>query len=390
MSSSRAPRTRGEWGPESLLTALSSERRRIAIRVLAQRAPLEFGELVDGVVRVEKGDDYTSGERKSVYAALNQSHRDKLADADVINVPERESGIIQRGSAFEAALEVLDTARTAAGEMTSRSEPVIDGEDVDRIRTLVDRVVRSRNDATPVFYAVTGSHMYGFPDEDSDFDVRGFHVVDDAEFLKLDGPREQFAINRDGTTEGFEAYADVDFVSYELKKFGSLLYAANFNALETVFEGIEVVNGAPLETESLRTLVREELPMDVPETYYGMARSNYSRFHDPDSGDDRPSAKTYLYVIRGLLAGEYVRRERDVLADVTDLAEWWGDDDLRALVDDLIAAKRAGESPTTEPRLASRADDWCARLFDEATPRDGVDKTRYRERLNDWMLRVRA
>lgn len=272
--------------------------------------------------------------------------------------------------------------------MTSRSEPSIDGDDVDRIRTLVDRAVRSRNDATPAFYAVTGSHVYGFPDEDSDLDVRGFHVVDDAEYLRLEGPREQYAVNRDGTTDGFEAYADLDFVSYELKKFGSLLHAANFNAFETVFEGVGVLNGIPREMRSLRTLVREELPLDVRRTYRGMARSNYSRLPDPGPGDDHPSAKLYLYVIRGVLAGEYVRREGEIAADVTDLADWWGDDDLRALVDELIAAKRAGGSATT--RLASKADDWCARLFDGTAPCDDVDKTRYRDRLDDWMLSVRA
>ena len=138
---------------------------------------------------------------------------------------------------------------------------MISPEDIDRIWTVIDRVVRSQNGGTPVFYAVTGSHMYGFPSEDSDIDVRGFHVVDDAEYLKLESPQEQYTINQDGTTDGLEAYADLDFVSYELKKFTSLLYAANFNALETVFEGIEVMNGAPLELQSLRTLVCEEFPL---------------------------------------------------------------------------------------------------------------------------------
>ena len=95
-------------------------------------------------------------------------------------------------------------------------------------------------------------------------------------------------------------------------------------------------------------------------------------------------------MIRGLLASEYVRREADILADVTDLAEWWDDVNLRTLVDELIRAKREGESLTTSSRLALKADDWITQRLDEGDPSGDVDKTWYRDQLDDWMLNVRT
>lgn len=263
--------------------------------------------------------------------------------------------------------------------------------DTERIRTAIDRAVRPQDDASPVYYTVTGSHIYGFPSEDGgDIDVRGFHLAPAESYLKLNTPREQFVVNQDGVTEGFEDYADIDLVSYELKKFTSLLYSANYNVLEVVFEGTEIMNGSPLEIQSLRALIEEELPLDVPKTYFGMAKSNYWKFLNPNSGKYRPTAKKYLYVIRGLLGSEYTRQEATIQADITNLAAWWGDDDLQALVTELIETKRASEKAMTTNEQADRADAWITRLFNHAEPPEEVDKTRYQERLNDWMLKVRA
>lgn len=260
------------------------------------------------------------------------------------------------------------------------------------IETVIDRAVRPNEQSKPAFYAVTGSHIYGFPSEEGgDVDVRGFHLADGERYMGLDTPQEQYIVNQDGTTEGFEAYADIDLVSYELKKFGSLLYSANFNVLETVFCGDEVINGIPLEMESLRALIRDELPMDVPKTYFGMAKSNYWKFLNPEKGKYRPTAKKYLYVIRGLLASEYVRHEATIEADITDLSEWYGDAAITQIVFDLIDAKRDHEKTEIEGTdLAEAADEWIPRLFNEVEPPEQVDKDDYRSKLDDWMLKVRA
>lgn len=262
--------------------------------------------------------------------------------------------------------------------------------DPERIERVIDKAVRrSGEDARPAFYAVTGSHIYGFPSEEgSDVDVRGFHVAKTERYALLESPREQIVVNQDGLTEGFEDYPEIDLVSYELKKFGQLLYKANFNVLEVVFEGDEIVNSVPLEIAALRQLVEDRLPMDVPRTYFGMAKSNYWKHLNPNRESYNPTAKKFLYVLRGLMAAQYVGRERTIEADVRELSEYvLGNTDL---VDELIAVKREAESAEVGEDLAARADETITRLFNEAEPPAKVDKSEYRQALDDWMLKVRA
>lgn len=262
--------------------------------------------------------------------------------------------------------------------------------DPERIERVIDRAVsQSGDNARPAFYAVTGSHIYGFPSENGgDVDVRGFHVADARRYALLDEPREQIVVNQDGLTEGFEDFPEIDLVSYELKKFGQLLFDANFNVLEVVFAGEEVINAVPEEMAALRRLVEDRLPMDVPRTYVGMAKSNYRTHLDPNRDSYAPTAKRFLYVLRGLMAAEYVQRERTIEADVRVLSEYvLGGTNL---VDDLIAVKRDAESAEVDEDLAARADETITRLFDESEPPENVDKSEYRVALNDWMLNIRA
>lgn len=262
--------------------------------------------------------------------------------------------------------------------------------DDDRIERVIDKAVRqSGEDARPAFYAVTGSHIYGFPSQEGgDVDVRGFHVTDGLRYASLDEPREQIVVNQGDLTEGFEAYPEVDLVSYELKKFGSLLYSANFNVLEVVFDGIEVVNGVPLELSALRSLIEERLPLDVPKSYVGMARTNYWKHLNPNKSSYTPTAKKYLYVLRGLLAAQYVAQERTITADVSVLSDHvLGDTEL---VDELVAVKREAETVRVDDDLASRADEAIAAQFNAVDPPESVDKEDYREAIDDWMRKVRA
>lgn len=259
----------------------------------------------------------------------------------------------------------------------------------DTIRTMIDKAVRTTDEnATPAFAAVTGSHIYGFPSESGgDVDVRGFHLVDGNRYLRLDGPQEQYIINQDGTTEGFEDYAEIDLVSYELKKFTSLVYSCNFNVLEVIFCGDEIINGVPLELRRLKQIITEELPSGVPQTYVGMAKSNYYKFLNPNKDTYRPTAKKFLYVLRGLIAAQHVTDERTIVADVHDLAEWHGE--YTALVEELIEIKHTGERETVDDALAERADTAIATLFGEVDPADDMDKTDFKTELNEWMLKVR-
>src|SRR5262249_45987153 len=64
-----------------------------------------------------------------------------------------------------------------------------------------------------VFATISGAHLYGFPSPDSDFDVRGVHVLPLKEVVGLQiGPE---TIEKSGVRDGLE----MDLVTHDAKKF---------------------------------------------------------------------------------------------------------------------------------------------------------------------------
>src|SRR3954467_1588060 len=77
-----------------------------------------------------------------------------------------------------------------------------------------------------LFATVSGAHLYGFPSPDSDFDLRGAHVLPPELVVGLDeGPE---------TLEVAERRPDfeLDLVTHDVKKFFSLLLRKNGYVLE--------------------------------------------------------------------------------------------------------------------------------------------------------------
>lgn len=244
------------------------------------------------------------------------------------------------------------------------------------------------DEGEPGFYAVAGSHVYGFADDDSDVDLRGFHVADAARYLLLDQPAEQVSVDPERAATS-TPQADVDVVSYELRTFATHLARANFTTLELVFDGLVVADEYPADLDALRSLVEEYLPLDVPSQYVGMARHQYERSLAASTLSENPSAKEYLYGVRGLLAAHYVAEVRTIESDVRALSEAvLGDTDV---VDALVAAKR-GESDL-DGDLAADAERLMGELLETAPAGDTDnqrDKAAYRAALDEWMLDVRG
>src|SRR6185369_14541359 len=77
-----------------------------------------------------------------------------------------------------------------------------------------------------VFVTVSGSHLYGFPSVDSDYDLRGSHLLPGEAFWGLDDPVET-AEPKVETEVGL-----VEIVSHDLRKFARLLLKRNGYVLE--------------------------------------------------------------------------------------------------------------------------------------------------------------
>ncbi len=243
------------------------------------------------------------------------------------------------------------------------------------------------DDQEPLFYALSGSHLYGFPSkEGGDIDIRGFHMTDSEEFLKLGASEEQVEIEKEWESS-FEQ-SKMDLVSYELKKFGHLVFKTNFNVLEWLSGDNIVWNRREEEIEELRQKLEEHLPADVPYHYKGMAKQNYNRFLVESSGSYKPTAKKYLYVLRGLLGAKYIQENETIEPDITKLADYLLSKEDAKIIDDLIQEKQK-EKSEADPETASRADDLIQRLFDEVEAESSKDDEKLTEQINEWMLDVR-
>lgn len=177
-----------------------------------------------------------------------------------------------------------------------------------------------------VFATVSGAHLYGFPSPDSDYDLRGCHVLPLREVVGLDTGRETVEISAED--DGFE----LDLVTHDARKFFGLLLKKNGYVLEQLYSPL-VVHSTP-EHEELKSIARGCVTRFHAHHYFGFAETQWKLFDK-----ERPRrVKPLLYVYRVLLTGIRLMRTGEVEANLVRLNE----EARLGHVDELIARKLAG------------------------------------------------
>src|SRR3712207_2330896 len=80
-----------------------------------------------------------------------------------------------------------------------------------------------------LFATVSGAHLYGFPSPDSDYDLRGVHVLPAREVVGLYPPRETIEASAE-----YDGLA-IDLVMHDVRKFFALLLKRNGYVLEQLY-----------------------------------------------------------------------------------------------------------------------------------------------------------
>ena len=160
------------------------------------------------------------------------------------------------------------------------------------IISAIKRTVSVEQAGYVLYATLSGSHLYGFASEDSDYDYRGCYAMDPHHLLGLHRKRDVIEIKE-----------PADIVLFEAKKEIRLALKGNCNVLEHI-------NAIPVystpEFLQMRTLLNECWGRNgVYKSYRGMATFNYKKFISREGGVLRKTAspKKYLYVLRGLMAG---------------------------------------------------------------------------------------
>ena len=92
-----------------------------------------------------------------------------------------------------------------------------------------------------VFVTISGAHLYGFPSPDSDYDLRGVHLLPLPEVVGLKTAEE--TVERSGIHDGLE----IDLVTHDAKKFFGLMLKKYGYVLEQGFSPL-VVHTTPEHT----------------------------------------------------------------------------------------------------------------------------------------------
>src|SRR2546428_2711919 len=85
-----------------------------------------------------------------------------------------------------------------------------------------------------LFATISGAHLYGFPSRDSEFDLRGAHILPLEKVVGLDVKHERIESSK--VIKGLE----MDIVSHDVRKFCSLLLKKNCYVLEQRFPPLVV------------------------------------------------------------------------------------------------------------------------------------------------------
>src|SRR3954471_18438922 len=182
-----------------------------------------------------------------------------------------------------------------------------------------------------LFVTISGAHLYGFPSPDSDYDLRGVHILPAEDVLGLNEPRETIEISR--VTDGLE----LDLVTHDAKKFFTLMLKKNGYVLEQLFSPL-VVHTTPQHSELIeigKTCVTRYHAYH----YLGFAETQWKLF---EKGNPR-RVKPLLYVSRVLLTGIHLMRTGVVEANLLTLNQTY----RLPYVPDLVVRKLAGPEQST-------------------------------------------
>lgn len=226
---------------------------------------------------------------------------------------------------------------------------------------------------TLVQCAITGAHIYGFPSEDSDLDIKGMHLAPTREMLGLTKPTEAH-----DALEIFEG-VECDVTTHEAKTALSLLIAGNGNMLERFTSVYQLVDGF----EELAALARASVSQQSFRHYSG-----YLKGMRREHGLKR-RAKTALYAYRVALTGTHLLRTGEVVSDVTVLAPEYGQD-----VSELVAFKREhGEKCALPADLDAHHTaqfDGLAEMIWQAREDSALpERASNHAAIEDWLIRRR-
>ncbi|MFD0959927.1 nucleotidyltransferase domain-containing protein [Paenibacillus chungangensis] len=199
-----------------------------------------------------------------------------------------------------------------------------------------------REEGIRILYACeSGSRAWGFPSKDSDYDVRFIYARPVEWYLSIFDRRD--VIERPISDQ-------LDISGWDVRKALQLFRKSNPPLLEWLQSPIIYRENVNFAARFRQLASRAFSPRSCMHHYVHMAKGNYRDYLQ----GERVRVKKYFYVLRPILACEWIRRF-DAMPPMAfmELVEQLlpADGELRGTVERLLARKMAGEELDMEPKL---------------------------------------
>jgi uncharacterized protein len=229
-----------------------------------------------------------------------------------------------------------------------------------------------------LFATVSGAHLYGFPSPDSDYDLRGVHVLPAREVVGLKTGPETYELSevRDGL--------EIDLVTHDARKFFLLMLRKNGYVLEQLYSPL-VLHSCP-EHEELKAIGRGCITRFHAYHYLGFANTQWKLF----AKETPHRVKPLLYVYRVLLTGIHLMRTGQIESNLVSL----NDEYRLPYVPALVAAKLAGPERSILPEAdvdfhQREYERLCVVLKEAMAASTLPESPSARDALHDLLVRLR-
>ena len=245
---------------------------------------------------------------------------------------------------------------------------------MDKLKTIVDA------QRYPLLFAtISGAHLYGFPSPDSDYDLRGVHILPLREVVGLSTPKE--TIEKSEEVEGIE----LDLVTHDVAKFFKLLLSRNGYVLEQVYSPL-VVHSTPYHDE-LKSIAPDCITKHHAHHYFGFARTQWGLFQK----ETPRRVKPLLYVFRVLLTGIHLMQTGEVEANLIHLNEKFKLAYIPELVERKISGTEQGTLQEADNDVYEAEYQRLVTLLENARDTTHLpENPSAKPALNDLLLRIRG
>lgn len=229
-----------------------------------------------------------------------------------------------------------------------------------------------------LFATISGAHLYGFPSSDSDFDLRGVHIMPLKEVVGLNEKQETIQVSE--IREGME----LDLVTHDIAKFFGLLLQRNGYVLEQLYSPL-VVCTTP-EHEELKAIARNCITRHHGHHYLGFSKTQWKLFEK----ETPHRVKPLLYVYRVLLTGIHLMQTGEVEANLVHLNELFCLPYIPELITRKLAGPEKSELEAADLLFHQAEFERLTRTLEQAMLDSQLPESPSgKAQLNDLLIRVR-